>query len=436
MSANISLNKFINLLVFLFPIFHLTLRGWTNTVSFLISLVLIICFCILKDSYKSRLGKRDWTIFFLFSVWVLAEAIVAIIRQDVVWSDLDAPTRVLLAGGVFVLLRKMRLDLKLDYLAAGCATGIVLSALLVFLDRESWWGGRAATYFVDPITLGIQAVAMMSIVFRFLDFKKDQPKYFLIFVTAFCFVVTCIVCTLTSARTSWLMLIAITMFVIVNLIRVNTKVSILLSMIAIVSVGAIYQLSPTVHGRVDGTFRNISDHFNYMSSSDNQTFDGPSPNETSVGIRLMLIKLDIELFKRSPWLGSRDNKTPPFEELKGAIPKLTQVHTDMKKFAGSHTELGQAVTTKGVFGLLAFCGVFLAPLGYFAYLFKKKNKVDRWTKSAGLLFVASFFGSSFFVQVVNLKMTATFYAFVVSILLTCFLTNFDRKEHCSNVTGS
>jgi hypothetical protein len=436
MSVNISLNKFINLLVFLFPICHLTLRGWTNVFSFLIFLALFICFCTLKDSYKSRLGKRDWTIFFLFSVWILAEAIVAIARQDVVWSDLDAPSRALLAGGVFVLLRKMRFDLKLDYLAAGCATGIVLSALLVFLDRESWWGSRAATYFVDPITLGVQAVGMMSIVFGFLDFKKDQSKYFLIFVTAFCFVLVCILCVLTSARTSWLMLIVIAMFVIANLIRVNTKVSILVSMIAIVSAVATYQLSPAVQGRVDGTLSNISAYVNYMGSSDNQTFDGPSPNETSVGIRLMLMKLDIELFKRSPWLGSRDNKVPPFEELRGAIPKLTRVHTDMKNLAGSHTELGQAATTKGVFGLLAFCATFLAPLGYFIYLFKKNNNVDFWTKSAGLLFVVSFFGSSFFIQVVNLKMTATFYAFVVSIFLSLFLTNFDGKARLSNVTQS
>ncbi|MDP4836526.1 MAG: hypothetical protein NWS01_05165, partial [Burkholderiales bacterium] len=168
-------------LAFFTPAFFLTLKGTATTSLFL--MFFICSWSIIKTPrhYFAARGSQFWMLILCLLSPFLAEVIAQAGRGIFIGSDLDGPSRAILAAGVFVYLSKKDCTNLLSALGIGSAVGIVLLFLYLQVFPEYYWGDRAATYFVDPITLPCYTVVLLGL-YLFGDYSKI-PKKLSYFVT-------------------------------------------------------------------------------------------------------------------------------------------------------------------------------------------------------------------------------------------------------------
>lgn len=267
--------------------------------------------------------------------------------------------------------------------------------------KQSYWGGRAATYFVDPNTLGIYLVALTLPGL----FIKFPPNYRVLtwIVRATLTALVVIVIIRTETRTAWISASAcIVVFLLVypfknRLHRVTYSLCICAA--ALITVTA----SGTITKRVESVV------------SDIQRFSQGDLSENSVGVRMGLVLLDIELVKIYPGFGIRDGSLPQLETLQDRNPAITKVILDAKLASGSHSEILGQLVRKGIFlGTLTVIALFLLPLVTFIKLWRANHQNDPLALIP-LLVTVSLTISSLGLQVFNLKMTSTFWSVFLAI---------------------
>ena len=125
--------------------------------------------------YFADRGPQFWVLILCLLSPFLAEVLAQAGRGSFIGSSLDGPSRAILAAGVFVYLSKKDCTNLLSALGIGSAVGIVLVFLYLQVFPEHYWGDRAATYFVDPITLPCYTVVLLGL-YLFGDSSKIPKK--------------------------------------------------------------------------------------------------------------------------------------------------------------------------------------------------------------------------------------------------------------------
>jgi O-antigen ligase len=406
----LNLQNLLKALVFLFPIFFLTIKGWVNTISILLFLLALLF--ILRDPaffFKSR-SKLFWVFFVSLLLPFLAELVVQISRSELVGRTLDGPSRFLAAAIFFVFLTRVPLDLS-RYISAGALVGVCTTIFSVFVFTDYYWAGRAATYFVDPITLPVFLIAMLSLVQpSLLNWKINQCwACSIIFAGVIIFLVAT-VSLISQSRTSWVAFLALTETIIFLVTTKNRKLFIYLNIALLGCVFFTLLFSELAQLRIfeifDQTHRFIQG-------------DGDS----SIGVRLGLILIDIKLFFEFPLFGVADGNLPPAEWFSARGLDVSPLLYKIKSEAGSHSEIFAHLSRKGIFGVPVIFSLFLVPIFYFLKFSRNENNCIRANAEMGLKFSLVIFLSSLFIQVFNLKMTSTFFAFILAIIFASLIKN-------------
>jgi len=397
--------------VCLAPVFFLSIRGWTNAILFV--LVLLVSTQIFANHrfYFSKRNIKFWTILACFIIPLFTELSAQVGRLDLIMSSLDGPLRMFLAGILFVYFSRRKDDTQLTKaLTIGSSLGIFSVGLSLILFPETYWHLRAATYFVDPITLPCFTVALLGIVL--VGQLRSDKTLLDAALTSVAIFVTGWVAYESQSRSSWIALMGLG-FVYAFM---RFRYSALRQAIAVGSLVAvtllIYSVSDVMQHRVDEA---IDGAINYISTGNGQS--------ASSGQRLAMLDIDLALLKKHFWFGLRDGHLPSYESLLKDIPTLTQETYYIKTHAGSHSEFLAQLVRKGVIlGGLSLCAMFFIPL-FFFYSVSKTGRLQ--PPKIGLGFLIPIMVSGLVIQVFNLKMTSTFYAFVLSILFAQIVSSLD-----------
>jgi O-antigen ligase len=398
-------NGWITALAFLTPALFLVLKSVATTSLFLA--FLISCCVILKEprTYFINRGPFFWMLVMCLLAPFIAELIAQSGRGSFTGSSFDGPARAILAAGLFVYLSKNDCVRFLYALSLGAAVGIMSIFLYLHVFPEHYWDGRAATYFVDPITLPCFTIALLGLVL-FIDFPRISSK-FSIAIKLILSIFTLYIAIESLSRSAWVAGLVLAELYLLYICRFSLKKSVLFHLLLLLSVFILFQSSEVFSSRTLEAFGGL---ISFLENGGGQ--------ETSAGQRLVMFFIDAELIRRNYLFGVSDGVMPTYESLSVMVPSLNEEIYEIKTLAGSHSEfLGQLVR-KGIFwGSLALWGFFLYPL-YLVFF-----KLRLWTNSndnlsvaiLGLIFPVLI--SGFTIQVFNLKMTMSFYVFCLSILL-------------------
>ena len=162
----------------LFPLLYLTLKGWTNTLTFV--LLAISVFHFLRQSRSSwtikNISSSQWLVILSLSSGFLAILISQVLRQDMTFKPYDGALRMLVSAPVFLLLIRKKVDfVKVFQYVCPLSLLILIVFVHLYPMPESTWGGRLGTYFVDPNTIGIYTMLLAFLCLFSIDaISKDN----------------------------------------------------------------------------------------------------------------------------------------------------------------------------------------------------------------------------------------------------------------------
>jgi len=149
--------------------------------------------------------------------------------------------------------------------------------------------------------------------------------------------------------------------------------------------------------------------------------------DTSIGIRLQLWKAAIELFLQNPIVGLgvdgfANSMQSMFEQ-----GRLTKAAAEMGN-AEVHNEILAKCVSGGMGGLLSILAVYFVPAAIFWNTINSKVAMKKVAAVMGLGLVTGFFVFGLTVEIFNLKMTASFYAFSIAVLAGACLNSDTSSE--------
>ncbi len=394
-------------LVLLAPIFLLTVRGWTNTLVGLLALWSFANIVLSPKKYFSNRPNAFWFISLCFSLPFLTEITVQILRYFTYseifhGGSIDTVFRGLVGGIIFIYLSKnFRLQIC-QGLTWGCATSVIVTFIYVnFLQQGNWESSeRGSVYFVDPNSFGVYAVALGSLAFLIELRTKNFSVAWLL--RALLLLASLELAVLSESRSALLASLCLIFYLIYYKLKSKVSLPLLLLMWITLSAIIILFLGYFKIWRVHEILPDLSYYFSTIN-----------PKETSVGSRVELLRTQFELFKLRPILGFADGSHPDFDTLRLKFP-ISHDTFNIQRFTGSHVEFLAWTQKQGLLGLLSVFAIFLIPLRVFYLRVKSDGEKVSAIAISSLAFVTVVSFGGIGIQVLNLKMFATFYAFVVA----------------------
>jgi O-antigen ligase len=406
-SKKSGLDSFMLLGLGLFPLLYMTLRSWTN--AFVFVLFLLALFYTLQN-FQSIRGNLDgaaskWIVFTLCSP-LLAIFISQAFRQEFSSTAFDGPSRILLTALVFLYLKDRQINFtKLIEWAIPISLLICLGAYLLNPVASALWGGRAASYFVDTITFGTYCLILgfICLVSISINPGKEHPLLTLLKITGFA--IGCYIAIKSQSRSAWTA--AIGLLIYLSFVRFHKKhpaypwVFMALGAIAI---AVVYKISPEVSQRVGAGINEVVTYFKANN------FD------TSLGLRISMIRVASNLIIENPLSGLKDGIMPALNTIDSIKPFYTDLLQFMITKTGTHTEILAQGVRSGIWGLISSTALFFVPGWIFLTRISHQSARIRTAAIIGFTLVLGLFIASLTIQVFNLKYTSSFYALMIAAL--------------------
>lgn len=406
--------------IFLFPIVFLTVRHAEN-----VTLFILLAFVIFKK-IQDRNNFPERTTFFrnssallMFSFGALFLSVFITQLMRGVWnlSAFDGPSKLLVAGLIIFLLGNYRLN-TIKVLQVSIPLGLIFTLLDILINPapSAFWGGRFATYFVDPNTMGSQSTILCLLCFALFTLNSNLGIFSRGLLIAGA-IAGLYISMRSGSRGGWtslaLMFPLWLYFVSQNLLKgyASAKGFLfgILIVLVLVVIGVFFFGSSMqfVVERVLSGYFEITTWFN-------------SPNkETSAGIRLSLWKFSFEFIRYSPWFGFGENS----ELLKKFIMDH-QLYNDSNKvvldtllFAGPHSDFLSKLLSMGIIGISAYVLTLCIPFILFWKRIKTHNLAEMIACQIGILYIAGIFMCGLSNEMLSLKYLCSFFGLMVLSLL-------------------
>jgi O-antigen ligase len=414
--AYTKLDWLVILCVFMFPVTFLTVRHGVHVSLF--ALVLLAAYHLWSGKApKIELNyPLDALILLTFAGLFLTVLLSQFFRGAIHFAAFDGPSRILLAGAVFLLLK----SLNIPYirilgvavpLALVCIFGIILLRPL-----DPHWMGRYSMYFVDPNTLGSQAfiLGLLSLLMIGWSGKKSSAVMMLQFLGG---VLALYVSVGSGSRGGWLtapfILLLILFLRLGDIARANShqKQKMWLQTLAIcASIFLLALLAFNFSEKLSA--RIISGYFEILNWFTGANLD------TSAGTRLSMWKFGFQFANESLLFGYGEEKNM-MQVLQNSPLNIAANETAINTMAltGPHSDILSKLLSTGLFGLVAYLSLLLVP---FSIFWKRRNALDFNVKQAariGLFYITGIFIAGLSNEQLSLKYLCTFYGLMIAVLL-------------------
>jgi O-antigen ligase len=398
----------------LFPLLYMTYRGWTNRWLVALFILALIFFTTHRNIIKGQLQSRSNQLILMTLISpFLAILFSQLLRNDININAYDGPLRFVLAGIIFLYLTYKQINfLSVFQYIAPLSLIIAVGVILYYPETSNYWGGRYASYFVDPLTFGGYALVIGFTCLFQLSPQKDHPALSALKLIGFA-------CALflsvgSGSRSGWVAIpFVLGLWVFFN--RHHKKMVVSITLILLILFTLILFLNDPLQRRVMSIFQEI---YSWLTNQANK-------EEGSGGMRLTMWKMSWVLFLESPWYGYGD---PSGYKHFLSQPLLTSFAGPNALGAitlGPHHEIFGQMLRSGIFGLIAGLLLFLAPMGIFTQQLRQNS--ENVAAKVGLAFVLGLFICSLSIEVFNLKYTSSFYALMLACLGAQALS-FDKRS--------
>ena len=388
----------------LFPVFFLTVRGWTNGFLFLMFLTSITYFRDLSGIFrKIAADPRSLAV-----VATLASGCIALLASqalrggDFSLRTYDAPSRMLLAIPVFLVLKEKRWNfLKLFQYA--CPASLLLTVLSTWLFPHSW-AGRPATYFADPITFGNYSMVMGFMCLFSLNVLAKDSRFLTILKLAG-FASGIYLSILSQSRSGWLAApVLLCIWLIIYRGSISRRIRFAIAGIGVAAaLLAYYGLDP-IHSRINDALHDLS----VWLSGEN--------SDTSIGMRLEMWRVAFTLFMESPLYGYSDIHYRELLEIHPSLSVFTSHEARFIMYGGLHNDILANTVRSGLFGLISALALFVVPACVFVRSLGSATARVHGAGAVGICLISGLFVCSFGEQVFYLTFQSAFYGLMIAAL--------------------
>jgi O-antigen ligase len=350
-----------------------------------------------------------------------------IFRGVIHLAAFDGPSRILIAGLVFLFLKQLNIP-YLKILGIAIPLALLLTFITLKLNPEAFWAGKYATYFVDPNTLGSQSFILGLLSMLMIRSIHTESIYLLLLKLAGC-AIGLYISIGAGSRGAWLT--APFIFLMIYIFRIgdinsapsSQKLQMWLltitSIFLVISASVIgFQFSENLSSRM------ISGYFEIQN-----WFRGTNL-ETSAGIRLSMWKFSFQLANESLLFGFGEEKNmllilknSPLNTLENQIAIGTMANN------GPHSDILSKLFSAGIFGLAAYLLLLAAPFYVFWQNRNSENSDKKLTSRIGIYYIVGIFIAGLSNEQLSLKYLCTFYGLMIATLLAQVLYQATAKNH-------
>ena len=343
----INSEKIVYALLFLLPIFAVTVRHWVSNIFTLLT-VLSLVLLYLQRKQRTELLREEKILLWGFAVYFGIFLLTSVVNG---WGELQTryaggEIRFLLFIPLYLVIRQMSEASK--WLLFGMIFGVIFTA---YDAAGELWSGHVEEYdgiysplFTGPIIL---LIAFLAIPYFFEKTENLWLRLTLLFVAGLAIFVV----SATGARNAYVATIVLGLLFILYQYNGAKRYALLFAVFAFAY--AIYISMDTVNHRVNMA---IAEYKEYIS------FENPAESRrplSSVGTRLEMWRVTPIFFKDNPIFGiGRGNYT-------AEVKKYTQqrlVHQDIAEHGHPHNVYSEALISKGLLGLLSILWITVYPL--------------------------------------------------------------------------
>ena len=414
--AYTNLEWFVISCVFLFPVTFLTVRHGVHVSLFALALIAVYHFWRGKAPRVQFDYPLDGVILLTFAGLFISVLISQIFRGAIHFAAFDGPSRVLIAGVVFLLLRRLNIPyIRILGVAIPVAL-ICIFAIIISRPADPHWMGRYSMYFVDPNTLGSQTfiLGLLSFLMIGVGGKKSLALMLLQVLGG---LLGLYVSVGSGSRGGWLtapFILLLILFLRVGDIA-NASYSqkrkmwlqtivVCLSIFLVFFIG--FYFSEKLSQRVVGGYYEIR---NWFTGADLWT---------SAGTRLSIWKFSFQFANESLLFGYGEEKNM-MQVLQNSPLNIAANETAINTMAltGPHSDILSKLLSAGLFGLGAYLSLLFVP---FSIFWKRRNALDFNEKQAariGLFYITGIFIAGLSNEQLSLKYLCTFYGLMIAVLL-------------------
>ncbi len=396
-------------LIFLAPLGWLAVRSWINGILVILSLFCL--FFLIYNKKKIQLNRSDRIILATFVLPILAVLITQAYTNNWSAKPYDGPSRFLLGIPIYLYIRSEKINI-LEILAIAIPLTLVFNLISILINTAptQFWGNRLATYFVDPLSFGnysllLGFLSLLMVQYRH-NFRAVYLKYIFQTTCLIGFVIGLYLSLGSMSRSGWLAIPFLTIYCIWCFRKeIASHLNVFLVVVFFISLLSIFLLLS--NEAVQARFLSI-----YSETSEWLTKSG-SYESSSGGVRLSMWVLSYKLLIMNSLMGYGDLG---YKDLLITDPNLIASASEIARtsmFNGPHNEIIANSLRYGIFGLIASCTLFITPAVIALLNMRKENLAAKliFSFTVGLLIC------SVALEVFNLKYTASFYAFLIPILL-------------------
>ena len=415
------LHLLIEIFVFLSPVFFLTIKGWMNSIVFILFFLCLSALYMHNEKstvvISSELQRNSKKIIILsLTIGFLTILITQTIRWEIDLKAYDAPLRSLLCIPIFIYLCKNPIKNISDKLTYSLLISIIVTwAFIVsFPETSLMWGeDRLATTFSDPNAFGTYITCLTALLF--IQFSPNEfgenwgrgiIKLFGIFIGAY-------LIFRSGTRGAWICLPFIFLFWLAINLKKNSKGTLQILFILLSIFFISYFLVHNLQGRIASGFSEAYSWF-YTDNKD-----------TSLGIRLSMWKIVFELFSRHPFLGFGNTGYQSLLTTEYFKNNYSPIVIEMISKNGPHNEYLANLLRSGIIGITSSLLIFLAPL--YVFMMKKSIKTNN-VPSLGIALIICLSLSAISIEVLTLKYTISFYSLMIALLASDTINKYPHDQ--------
>lgn len=343
----ISGEKIVYGLLFLLPIFAVTVRHWVSSIFGVLALLSLVLL-YLQRKQRTELFREEKILLWGFAIYFGVFLFTSVING---WGPAQTRStgveiRFLMFVPIYLVIRQMGDSAK--WLIIGSVLGVVFTAYdgarVIFLDNIDVYRGMYSPLFTGPIIL-----LLAAILFPYFYAKANNKwqKLFLLLVVCLAFFVV----SQTGARNAYVAAIFLSLLFVFHQYQAVKRYVLIGAALSLACIA--YISVDTINGRVDRAYDEYTEYFAYKNPARTKK------KLSSVGVRLEMWRATPMFFKENPFFGiGRGNYST---DIKHFVEKRW-VHEDIGKHGHPHNVYSEAIISKGLFGLVVFLWISIYPL--------------------------------------------------------------------------
>ena len=333
----------------------------------------------------------------------LVVAISEIAQGRWLWANFDGPSRFLLVVPVFITLRTV--DLRcFRGIELGLPLGAIVAGLIALIAPIDWGYGRVGSSFVNPIHFGNLALALGMLSIFSINWGRLDPFHMRI-VKLVGFGSAVFASIASGSRGGWIALPPL-LATWIWYSRSEVRRKDLLLMIAALMIVVFFGYDEINH-RISALRKDLLDI-------------QAGTSDSSLGIRLQHWQVGIRMFIDNPLFGAGLGSFNHYAEHFVSQGLLTPLAAEYGS-GEMHNELVSKLAQTGLIGAIGSFAIYLIPFLMFISRLDDCDLFGRRSAQMGVSVVVSFFIFGLTVEIFSLKMTTSFYALIITILLAAAL---------------